>query len=229
MTETSNWQAYYAAHLAKIPPPPVAKKQSPNLRPPGLIRHGSATHAVLEFFKANPRIFIGKEWLVYRTNHTTKAADWALSYLRLQNLIERASSDPRNPRYFQYRLKEGAHAQKVSEPQVETIPQLAMSTAVPVPQLKFQRYCEQRRAGVSDTLATAEVLPDLAERQDVKVESHELVEPPEPDFPVNVEQLQPESASAPVEPISLLPQGKSAWLEDDELLFLDEDQGELPT
>jgi hypothetical protein len=83
-----------------------------NPRPAGLIRNGSATHILLELFRANPGLFFTHSQLRARTGCTVKATDWALIFLRSQQLIECATDDFRNARYLRYRLSKGSHVNK---------------------------------------------------------------------------------------------------------------------
>jgi hypothetical protein len=74
-----------------------------NPRPAGVIRPGSATHAVLGYLQKH------SHWLNHRqicsgTGCTSHAVDWGLIFLKSQGLIECASDDGRNPRYLRYRI-----------------------------------------------------------------------------------------------------------------------------
>ena len=82
-----------------------------NPRPPGVIREGGATDAVLTFLQSNPRRFFCHYEIAAGTNKTKVSIDWALCYLRAQNIIETTTDDGRNARYLRYRiLKEKTNA-----------------------------------------------------------------------------------------------------------------------
>lgn len=74
-----------------------------NPRPPGVIRDGSATEAVLAFLRqARPR-WCACHQIQAATGRTDKAVSWALLYLRAQRLVEVTPDGSRNPRYLRYR------------------------------------------------------------------------------------------------------------------------------
>jgi len=58
-----------------------------NPRPPGVIRPGSATEAVLQLLRENPKRQFYRITIIQRTGCTRKAVDWALLYLKAQGLI----------------------------------------------------------------------------------------------------------------------------------------------
>lgn len=75
-----------------------------NPRPPGVIREGGATDAVLTFLQAHPARFFCHHEIQTATKKTKVSIDWALCFLRAQNIIESTSDDGRNPRYLRYRI-----------------------------------------------------------------------------------------------------------------------------
>lgn len=95
--------------------PEDPKPERYNPRPPGVIREGSATAAVLAFLLAHR----GKRFAAYQVIHATgctqKATSWALVYLQQQGLIE-TSPDPRNERYLRYGSNEKTTSAQISEP-----------------------------------------------------------------------------------------------------------------
>ena len=91
--------------------------QSPryNPRPSGVIRNGSATHAVLLLLQANPDRFFNHSAIVWQSGCTPKAVDWAIRYLAARGLLVRAP-DPRSERYGRYRFSRGTNAKaQISE------------------------------------------------------------------------------------------------------------------
>lgn len=98
--------------------PEEPKPERFNPRPPGVIREGSATAAVLAFLLAHR----GKRFAAYQVIHATgctqKATSWALVYLQQQGLIE-TSPDPRNERYLRYGSNEKTTSAQISEPRTQ--------------------------------------------------------------------------------------------------------------
>lgn len=86
-----------------------------NPRPPGVIRDGSATMAVLTVLREHPTRIFRHADLTEATGKSKVAVDWALIYLHSKGLIDRFSDQSRNSRYLRYRLK----------PQPETSPERA--------------------------------------------------------------------------------------------------------
>jgi len=76
-----------------------------NPRPAGEIRDGSATQAVLVFLQARARLFHTHRQIVHGTARTDKAVNWAMLFLRSQNLVECVPDESRNPRYLRYRYR----------------------------------------------------------------------------------------------------------------------------
>lgn len=73
--------------------------------PLGVMRHGSATHAVYVYLVDRRRRhagWVGRHQIVAAVGRHNKAIDWALIYLRTVKLIE-TSQDPRCTRYLRYR------------------------------------------------------------------------------------------------------------------------------
>lgn len=85
---------------------PEEPKQKPqNPRPPGVIREGSATAAVLNFLRENPHRYHTAGGIVNATGRSAKAVCWGLLYLRSQGQIEAIGDGLRNPRYLLYRQR----------------------------------------------------------------------------------------------------------------------------
>lgn len=93
---------WVAAQLALAVPEKPGLRFNPH--PPGVIREGSATEAVLQFLAARGGAFFNKEQIVERINRSGKAVDWALIFLRDQELIEAVPDSVRNPRFRRYRI-----------------------------------------------------------------------------------------------------------------------------
>lgn len=74
-----------------------------NPRPAGVIRDGSATQAVLVFLRKHPKQFFSHIQIVTATGRSYKSVNWAMLYLRSQDLVECVSDAQRNPRYLRYR------------------------------------------------------------------------------------------------------------------------------
>lgn len=75
-----------------------------NPRPPGVIREGSATDAVLKLLEANPHRFFSYAEIRARCPGRSHAAlSWAAIYLKRMGLVQ-TSSDARNPQYVRYRI-----------------------------------------------------------------------------------------------------------------------------
>ncbi len=75
-----------------------------NPRPPGVIREGSATDVVLAFLRNHPRRFFCHYEILSATGRSKVAVDWALIYLKNQDLIECVPDSIRNSRYLRYRI-----------------------------------------------------------------------------------------------------------------------------
>lgn len=74
-----------------------------NPRPPGVIRQGSATEAVLECLRAHHGQFLTHNQIMFKTRRTQKALTHGLSFLRALGMVEVSSDDGRNARYLRYR------------------------------------------------------------------------------------------------------------------------------
>ncbi len=84
----------------------VERPRAINPRPAGVIRNGSATHAVLACFQARPGTFLTMQALKALCGHTDKAINWALLFLRTQGLISAQPDAARNERCLRYRLNQ---------------------------------------------------------------------------------------------------------------------------
>jgi hypothetical protein len=101
MTERTSSLSWISAQLAmRFSEPPSQARFNP--RPPGVIRPGGATDAVLGFLRQSPpnRYFSCFELCRY-TERSIKAVNHACLYLQAQGLILTVP-DPRNPRYYRY-------------------------------------------------------------------------------------------------------------------------------
>lgn len=75
-----------------------------NPHPPGVIRSGSATGAVLEWLQSRrPGLWWTRGQIMAGTGRTEKSVNWALLYLRTQGRIECVPNDSRNPNWRRYR------------------------------------------------------------------------------------------------------------------------------
>lgn len=75
-----------------------------NPRPPGVAIQGSATTAVLEFLRANPRRFFTHHEILSAVGRSRVSVDWALIRLRDWGLVESVPDSARNSRYLRYRI-----------------------------------------------------------------------------------------------------------------------------
>lgn len=81
-----------------------------NPRPAGVIREGSASHAILLYLSKKPATrFVSSAELISGTGRTHAAVSWALVYLRSLSLIDAVTDEARNPRYNLYRLAKGSN------------------------------------------------------------------------------------------------------------------------
>ena len=78
-----------------------------NPRPPGVIRPGSATQAVLNFLRENPARHFSCFDLCRHTQRSLKAVNHACLYLKAQQLIAAYPDSARNPRYLRYVVASG--------------------------------------------------------------------------------------------------------------------------
>lgn len=102
--------------LVTAKPEPTPERFNP--RPPGVIREGSATAAVLAFLLSHRGKRFSAYQVIHATGCTTKATSWALVYLQRQGLID-ATSDPRNERYQRYECNEKTESAQISEPRTQ--------------------------------------------------------------------------------------------------------------
>ena len=80
--------------------------------PAGVMREGSATHAVWTYLHARRERMPGwvtRQQIVVAVGRHHKAVDWALVFLRAVRLVE-ASQDARCSRYLRYRAIKGGGA-----------------------------------------------------------------------------------------------------------------------
>jgi hypothetical protein len=76
-------------------------KQRFNPRPPGVIREGSASEAVLMVLRSAPG-FRTEGQLVFATKRSHAAVSWALLYLQQLGLVKAVPDVARNTRYKRY-------------------------------------------------------------------------------------------------------------------------------
>lgn len=88
--------------MALIPAPePHHPRYNP--RPPGLIQPGSGTDAVLQFMAAQPDKWMTRSQIIFGTDRSAKAIDWAISFLVHQGYVRAVQDSIRNPRYRKFR------------------------------------------------------------------------------------------------------------------------------
>lgn len=78
--------------------------------PAGVMREGSATHAVWTYLRDRRERMPGwatRQQIVVAVGRHHKAVDWALTFLRAVRLVE-ASQDSRSSRYLRYRAVTGS-------------------------------------------------------------------------------------------------------------------------
>lgn len=97
---------WMAGQLLRMADGRAMKLEQPrfNPRPPGVIREGSATDAVLQVLEKHPGRFFTCCELISRTKRTHASVSWALLYLRGQGLVHVTGDGARNPRYLRYRI-----------------------------------------------------------------------------------------------------------------------------
>lgn len=93
------------AQTVRLTPQP---RRRHNPRPPGVIRDGSASEAVLALLETQPRRWWTHGQIMALTGRSTKAIGFALLYLRQLELVD-VEHDARNARYFRYRFRAFAH------------------------------------------------------------------------------------------------------------------------
>lgn len=76
-----------------------------NPRPPGVIRAGGASDAVISFLQQNPKRFYRHHEIRADVGRTKVSIDWALCYLVGIGQIEQCSDAIRNSRYKKYRVR----------------------------------------------------------------------------------------------------------------------------
>lgn len=119
----SSWQIFVAQVQAATPIAATKKRVStPNPRPAGVIRHGSATHAVLQLLRDNPAKKYSCFGLCRDTGNTIKAVNHACLYLRRMKIVD-TYGDPRSTSYLTYSIsRTGNVTAKVSQaPQVQSV------------------------------------------------------------------------------------------------------------
>lgn len=144
--------------------PEEPKPDRYNPRPPGVIRDGSATAAVLAFLLAHR----GKRFSPYQIIHhlgcTEKAASWAFLFLRRQGLVE-VCPDPRNERYMRYGCNEKTASAQIAEPRVQARKKRVERDEAPMSGAEVQGLAEVRRCGDSDRTAVGGQLRSVPDRR----------------------------------------------------------------
>lgn len=101
---STSWVAQHLLSMADGRTAMPMEQPRYNPRPPGVIRDGSATAAVLEFLSQHPRRYFTHCEILSATQRTPKSVDWALIFLRSQGLIVHTADEARNSRYKRYRF-----------------------------------------------------------------------------------------------------------------------------
>lgn len=133
--------------LVSARPDPTPTHYNP--RPPGVIRNGSVTHAVLLFLDSNRGKWYSAYQVVHAVGCTQKSADWAFIFLREQGLIE-SCPDQRNPRYLRYGANEKTASAQIAEPRVQARKKSVARDEAPLPGDGIQGLAKVRGRGDSD-------------------------------------------------------------------------------
>lgn len=98
MTNPFSWAVTQLANAQRV------ERNVPkfNPRPPGVIQAGSASEAVLQVLRANPKTFYEHGRLMAITGQSHSAVSWALKYLREQGLVKTIGDTSRNVRWLRY-------------------------------------------------------------------------------------------------------------------------------
>lgn len=72
--------------------------------PPGVMRPGSATEAVLVYLQDRREGWYSRRQIMAATGRSDQAVNWALLFLRHLGKVECKNNDARNPRYLRYRM-----------------------------------------------------------------------------------------------------------------------------
>lgn len=89
MTQPNSlWAAFAMGQLtgSRQTATPTAPRFNP--RPPGVIREGSATHAIVTFLESRPGRYYSESELVRITGKSRSAVTWSLNYLRALGRLE---------------------------------------------------------------------------------------------------------------------------------------------
>jgi len=71
--------------------------------PPGVLRKGSASHAIVAFLDSHPHRFFCESDFIRHTARSRASVTWALHYLTGIGMLE-AINDGRHARYQKYRM-----------------------------------------------------------------------------------------------------------------------------
>ena len=104
MTVRDPWASMITT-LGALPQREPGRPTRLNPRPPGVIRPGSATEAVLRFLQEHPGRLFRHQQIVQNCGRSKVAVDWGLAYLRKQGLVDAIPDPLRNARYMRYRAK----------------------------------------------------------------------------------------------------------------------------
>lgn len=96
------WVAQQIARLAGVGPEHSVNVPRFNPTPPGVIRKGSATDAVLSLMVARPDVFLTHGQITAATARSKTAVDWALIFLRSEGLVDAVPDHARNVRFRRY-------------------------------------------------------------------------------------------------------------------------------
>lgn len=186
------------------PEEPTPERYNP--RPPGVIREGSATAAVLAFLLAHR----GKRFAAYQVIHATgctqKATSWALLYLQRQGLIE-TTPDPRNERYLRYGSNEKTTSAQISEPRTQASEKGVARDETPMSGARIQGLAAVRRGGDSDRAAVGGQFRAVSEGRRAATDTRALAGPAGHLSALRAGQCDLDPTRPPDESQAVLPQG----------------------
>lgn len=193
--------------LVTAKPGPRSERFNPH--PPGVIREGSSTAAVLAFLLAHRGKRFSAYQVIHATGCTTKATSWALVYLQRQGLID-AASDPRNERYQRYECNEKTESAQISEPRTQTRKKGLAGNETPVPGAGVQGLSQVRGERDSDRTAMARELRAVPGGRWTAADTGPLAGASGHGSALRAGQCGVDPARAADEPPKVLPQGHRA-------------------